>query len=236
MRYPIMALDLVVLGILLFSALVAFMRGFIREVLTICGLIGAAIASLYGGPQFAPVTKGWMVDPDAEKPQKLFNLIPYDMVATALAYLIVFVVVLIALNVLAYYISKAARAAGLGPIDRSLGVVFGLLRGVLLIGLLYLPAHIMFTTEQKQDWFGDSKTLPYVTYTAELMQALLPGAEVTDKFKTAKGGEDNSAFDPLKDFSDKKTATPEKADEPAKTDDAKTTDTATSPKSTRYND
>ncbi len=190
-----MALDLVVLGILLFSALVAFMRGFIREVLTICGLIGAAIASLYGGPAFSATTKSWIVDENAEKPQKLFDLVPYDMLATALAYLLVFVFVLVALNVAAHYISKAARAAGLGPVDRSLGVVFGLGRGVLLIGLLYLPLHVILSDEQKEEWFGNAKTLPYVVYTAELMQALLPDSDIVSIARAEDGK--GESFDPL---------------------------------------
>ena len=80
-----MILDLVVIGILLLSALVAFWRGFVREVLTIISLLGAALATYMFGPKMVPVAQGWIVDPDAKDPQVLFGLIPYEMVGTALA-------------------------------------------------------------------------------------------------------------------------------------------------------
>lgn len=173
-----MVFDIIVLCIVFCSAIVAFIRGFVREVLTILGLLGAALSALFFGPKMVPVTTGWLVDPAAEAPQKLFNIVPYHMLATVSAYVLVFVVVLVALSVLSHYAAKMVHSMGLGPVDRSLGVAFGLARGVFLIGIIYLPLHIILSDEQRNEWFGSAKTLPYVTYTAEFMQALLPGKHV----------------------------------------------------------
>lgn len=193
-----MTLDLVVLAIVFLSALVAFFRGLIKEVLTIFGLVGAALSTIWFGPVFGGLTASWF---PAEG--KMFDLIPWKFVALGTAYILVFVLVLAALSVLAHYASKLVRAAGLGPIDRSLGVVFGLARGVILVGLLYLPFHIILTDEQKQQYFGNAKTYSGVTYVAELMQALLPTQDEVKGAKDKLSSKDepikqNESFDPLK--------------------------------------
>lgn len=172
-----MVLDLVVLGILLLSALVAFWRGFVREVLTIFSLGGASILTLMWGPKVTPYFSEWLIDPNAEEPQKLFDLVPYDMVAPAAAFATVFIVTLILLSLAAHLISRGVHIAGLGPIDRSLGVVFGLLRGAIIIGLLSLVVNFVLSEERRETLFEDSQTYPYVAYMAELMEALLPNED-----------------------------------------------------------
>lgn len=176
-----MVLDLVVIGILFVSAALAFMRGFVREILTIGGLIGAALATWMFGPSLTPTVQGWIVDPNATQPQQLFGLIPYEMLAPVIAFAIVFGVVLVGLSIVTHMISKGVHSVGLGPADRSLGVVFGLARGVILIGLMMLVLNFVFSDKQREQYFGDSKTYPYASYTADLMHALLPGRDVVDK-------------------------------------------------------
>jgi len=176
-----MVLDLIVFGILLASAVVAFMRGFVREVLTIGSLGGAAAGALVFGPAVSPIVHGWLVDPAATQPQQLFGLIPYEMLAPVIAYAIVFVVVLILLTIVTHMISKGVHSVGLGPVDRTLGVVFGLVRGVVLIGLMSLVMNFVLSQSQRQEFFGQSKTYPYINYLADLTNALLPGRDVLDK-------------------------------------------------------
>jgi membrane protein required for colicin V production len=185
-----MILDLVVLGILFVSAAVAFMRGFVREVLTIGSLAGAAIATLAFGSSLTPTVRGWIVDPSIEAPQLLFNLVPYEMVAPVVSYGIVFVLTLIVLTIITHLISKGVHAAGLGPVDRSLGVVFGLVRGVIVIGLISLVMNFVLNDTQRETFFADSKVYPYVSSLADLTQALLPGRDVLGKKDHAKAIED----------------------------------------------
>lgn len=176
-----MILDLIVIGILFVSALVAFWRGFVREVLTIFSLIGAAGATYLFGPDMAKVTKGWLVDENAEEKQRLFDLIPYDVIGTALGFGLVFMGVLLGLTFVAHWISRGIHAVGLGPVDRSLGVVFGLVRGVVLVALMSVVLHFIVSEAKREDLFADSKTYPYVSYMADLGAAFLPGKDAIAK-------------------------------------------------------
>lgn len=191
-----MILDLVVIGILLVSALVAFWRGFVREVLTIISLVGAAAATFMFGPKMVPIAQGWLVDPDAKEPQQLFGLIPYDMVGTALGFGLVFGVVLVALTLASHLFSRAVHYVGLGPVDRSLGVVFGLVRGVVVLGLLSVVLNFAVAEEKRGEYFADSKTYPYVSYLADLTSAMMPGKDPLDRDKLKADLLDKSPVEP----------------------------------------
>lgn len=194
-----MILDIVVAVILFLSMLVAWFRGFIREVLTICSLAGAAVAALYGSPHIIPhMTKLILKDREGEDAY-LFGMIPLEFIAIGLSYLLAFVVVFIILSLMTHMLSKAAKEAGLGALDRSLGVLFGMLRAIILIGLLFIPFNVMMEDAEKKEWFGDSITLPYVDYTARLMRAAIPNP-MADKDKDAAESEKADADPAKRDF------------------------------------
>lgn len=176
-----MILDLIVIGILLVSALVAFWRGFVREVLTIFSLIGAAGATYMFGPDVAQTTKGWLVDADAPEKQRLFDLIPYDVIGMGIGFVLVFMGVLLAFTFIAHWFSRGLHAVGLGPVDRSLGVVFGLVRGVVLVALMSVVLHFIVSEGKREDYFADSKTYPYIAYMADLGEAMMPGKDAVSK-------------------------------------------------------
>lgn len=172
-----MIIDIIVLAVLFISALIAFLRGFIRETLTIVGVVGATAAAFAGGPILAPLIRSWLgVTPGSTK--KLFDVLPYPLVADILAYGGTFVIVLITLSILSHFISEGAKKIGLGPVDRTFGVIFGLVRGVVLIGLLYLPVYLLVDQSQKERWFADSNTHFYMEKTAAWMAQYLPNSAV----------------------------------------------------------
>ena len=166
-------LDLVVVLILLVSAGVSFFRGIIKETLTIFGFAGGFLAAFFAGGTVSDFVKT-QFNLTGENVGKLFGMIPYDMVATIASYGGIFVVVFLSLQLLSHFISSAARAVGLGPVDRTLGVFFGLARGVLLLGILYLPFHLILPDENKETWFGKSQTHTYLEATANWLSGFLP--------------------------------------------------------------
>lgn len=176
-----MIIDIIVIAALLVSAVIAYLRGFIREVLTIIGVIGGLIAAVYGAPLLKPLFRDWLGVGEgrdaAEKAEKLFDLIPYSTVADALAYGTIFILVVIVLSLLSHWLSGAAKEHGLGPVDRTLGAMFGLVRGLLLLALLYLPVHLLADKETKESWFRDSVTHFYIEWTADEIAAMLPDSE-----------------------------------------------------------
>lgn len=208
-----MALDILVLIIIGLSMIVAFFRGFIREVLTIAGLVGASFAALKFGDNLVPTISGWLSDPVSEESGKIFDLIPVSMAALVLGYLFVFVVVMIVLSIATHYIAKGAQSIGLGVLDRSLGILFGFVRGAVLIGLLYLPFHHLLGEEEKQRWFSSAKSYVYVEYAARLMQAFIPSVDEdeTKQILQAQEIEEKikNAIDDAKDNNEEPPAMPE---------------------------
>ena len=175
-----MIIDIVVALVVLSSALISFMRGFIREVLTIAGVVGGILAAVFLGPSLAPTVRVWFgvgEGGDPEDAKKLFDIIPYEVVADVTTYGAIFIAVVIVLSVLSHFISGAAKAVGLGPVDRSLGAIFGVARGLVLLGLFYLPFHMMMPEKRKDEFFKDSQTHYFIEKISAAMEAYLPESE-----------------------------------------------------------
>ncbi len=169
-----MIIDISVLVILLISAGIAFMRGFIREILTIAGVVGGLAAAYFGGPLLKPVTRGWFGVEEGIVPERLFGILPYDVLADGLSYGLIFIVVVGILSFISHSLAEWAKKIGLGAIDRSFGFLFGLIRGILLLGLLYLPIHLFVDAEAKENWFEGTKSHFYLESVASAMASYLP--------------------------------------------------------------
>jgi membrane protein required for colicin V production len=177
-----MIIDIAVAIVLLISAGISFLRGLIREIFTIAGVVGGALAAIFFGPSLAGIFRSWFGIVEGEPPEKLFDLIPMNFVADGLAYAAIFIAFVIIISVFSQFFSAAIKAAGLGPIDRTLGVIFGLLRGVLLMALLYLPFHLLMDEQSKTKYFAESKTHIYIEKSAGFIAKYLPSSkDVEDK-------------------------------------------------------
>lgn len=172
-----MIIDIIVLVVLFISSVIAFLRGFIREVLTIAGVVGGLAAAYFIGPSFAPVMRGWFGVEEGIEPERLFGILPYNILADGLAYAVIFVVMVGALSVISHMMAETARNLGLGAIDRTLGVIFGLVRGILLLSILYLPVHLMLDQKTTDEFFAESRTHVYIEKTAIWLSDFLPAGE-----------------------------------------------------------
>ncbi len=205
--------DLGVVLILLISAGVSFFRGFIREVLTIVGVIGGALAALMFGKHLIPTTRGWFGIVEGTDPGKFMDMIPKEIAADFSAYALIFITVFIVLQLASHFFSMVIAAIGLGPVDRTLGVIFGLARGLLFVGIMYMLVLFFGIMDMKapgeqektyrEKYFSSSKTLFYVEGTANWLRGFLPNSpeeakeSTSDKLKAIgvldSGKEDNSA-------------------------------------------
>lgn len=169
---PINATDLVVIAVLVISGLLAFARGFIREVLSIGAWVGAAAATIYGFPLVKPFVSDY---------------IPNELFANVVTGVVIFVVTLGALAALSHMLSRNVRDSALGAVDRSLGLLFGLVRGAVLVSVAWLIFAFLTTPEDRPDWITEARTLPLVTAGAQMLAGLLPddaierGAEMVDE-------------------------------------------------------
>ncbi|APH58781.1 CvpA family protein [Granulibacter bethesdensis] len=139
--------DLTVLAVLAVSAMLAFTRGFVREALGIGAWVGAAWIA---ARSFTSVT-----------PQ-IRNLIPDHALADPAAFAIVFVVALIVLSVVASMIGKLVRGSVLGGLDRTLGLVFGIVRGFALMLCAYIAAGLLIPVQNWPEPVLKARALPYI--------------------------------------------------------------------------
>jgi membrane protein required for colicin V production len=125
--------DLVVVAVLAVSGLLAFMRGFVRELLGLAAWIGAIAAAVRGLPLLRPRLAEWMhaspwIDP--------------------VGFVAIFLVSLIILLLVARVIGRMVRDSPLGGLDRTLGLVFGLVRGAALVIIAYIGVGMVVPVNQ----------------------------------------------------------------------------------------
>jgi membrane protein required for colicin V production len=151
--------DILVLVVIAASAMLAFMRGLVREVMGIGAWVGAAIVALWGGPELQPRMLEWTGKPDFAAP---------------LAYAAVFVGALILLSIVAGMIGGVVRGSMLGGIDRTLGVLFGLVRGTALVVVAYIAGGLLVTPDRWPDPVLHARSLPYAYQGAAWLVGQLP--------------------------------------------------------------
>ena len=155
---PINGLDLAVGIVLLISALLAFMRGFVHEVLSVAAWVGAVLAAVHGLPFARPFAR---------------SIISIDWAADSAAAVLIFLVVLLALSIITNAVARSIQKSALNNLDRSLGFVFGLARALVILGVGLIIADWLTATE-RPIWMRHAKTLPIIELTADGLKAILP--------------------------------------------------------------
>ena len=152
------AFDYAVLGTLALSLLLGGWRGFVSELLALAAWVLAFLAARQGGPLLAPL---------------LVKLIAEPMLRSVTAFILIFIGVLVVVSLLRMVLRELLKAVGLGLLDRMLGAVFGILRGVVLVlagvlvgGLSSLP---------KNDWWQDAVLSPPLETAVLALRPWLPG-------------------------------------------------------------
>ncbi len=155
---PFSVLDLVVIGIVLISALLAAVRGFTREVLAIVAWVVAAAAAWYLHPAALPLAQQY---------------ISSGTVALVAAIGGIFVITLIIVSIITVQISDLILDSRIGAIDRTLGLVFGAARGFLIcvIGWAFLG---WLLQGKEPEWATASRTRPAMENTRDSIIAMLP--------------------------------------------------------------
>ncbi len=152
-------LDLGLIAIILISALLAMLRGFTREILAIASWGAAALAAIYFHPLVLPYVKPY---------------VNKDVVAIALSAAIVFFVVLILVSLITVKISDAILDSKVGPLDRSLGFVFGAVRGLLLCVIAFVFFTWLVPEHSQPQWVKDARMKPLLVSTGKELMAMLP--------------------------------------------------------------
>ncbi len=122
--------DAVVAAIILISAILAYGRGFVREVLAIAGWVAAAVVAFIFAPQAEPLIQQIPV-----LDKFLGDSCELSIIA---AFGGVFAVALIVMSIFTPLFAGAVQRSALGGIDQGLGFLFGVLRGILLVAVAFV--------------------------------------------------------------------------------------------------
>ena len=151
--------DLVVLAVLTVSSLLAFMRGFVREVLGLGAWVGAVAAAFWALPYARPRFQEW------------FGASQW---IDALAFAVVLLATLIVLMVIARWIGALVRESPLGGLDHTLGLVFGLIRGAALVILAYIATGMVVPLERWPEPVLEARSLYFAYQGAVWVRDRLP--------------------------------------------------------------
>jgi membrane protein required for colicin V production len=153
------AFDLIVIGIVGLSTVFAFWRGLIRVMMSLVALVAAVVAAI----QFSPSAAN-MLPVLSDNPTTRYLA----------AFALIFIVVALIGALLGWALSRAIRAIGLGFVDRLLGAVFGVARGVLIVVIAVLLAGL--TTLPRQEWWQNALFAPPLVIAALSLRPWLPQA------------------------------------------------------------
>jgi membrane protein required for colicin V production len=157
---PITLLDGILVVIMLISALLAMIRGFVREVLSIAAWIAAAVAAFFLYDDILPFVQ---------------EHIAHRQIATAAAAGGVFLLTLMIVSFITMRISDFVLDSRIGALDRTLGFVFGAARGLLLVvvGMLFFNWFMPDETTQPT-WVANAKSKPLLNAVGGRLMAALP--------------------------------------------------------------
>src|SRR5437868_5072521 len=156
---PITLLDLIRLVVMLISALLAMVRGFIREVLSIASWAAATILTLYAYPKLKPVVLQYFSN---------------DIVASAITVGGVFLGTLLIVSVVTIKISDTILDSRVGALDRTLGFLFGLARGLVIVVVAYIFFDWLVPARSQPDWVKNAKSLVVLKKTGDTLISMLP--------------------------------------------------------------
>jgi membrane protein required for colicin V production len=148
--------DVLILLVLLGSTLIGLLRGFVREAVSLAFWIVAVWAAWKFGPTVEPHLGGLLADP---------------RIAPWVGRFVILMLVLLIGWVIGMLLSYFTRSMGLGPLDRAIGLLFGILRGMVLVGLMIIGGELLHLNQE--DWWGRSKLVPYGETVGDWLRAMV---------------------------------------------------------------
>ena len=150
-------IDIIIAVALTISIIIGFVRGFVKESISIATLVIAIWAALYFGPSVGNVSDSWL---RAEELQMWFGR------------MLVFGVVLAIGGLLGWGVSKLVRLSVLSGLDRMLGSLFGVVRGILLTAVFVIGGQ--FAGFDNDEWWLKSRLLPHFEVVADWIKVMAP--------------------------------------------------------------
>ena len=168
---PITLLDILLLVVMLISGLLAMIRGFMREVLSIAAWGLAALATLYGYSRILPTVKTYVSS---------------DLIAAGVTIVGVFLITLLVISIITVRISDMILDSRVGALDRTMGFLFGLGRGLIIMVVAFLFFAWLVPDRSQPEWVKSAKSKVVLQSTGEWLMSMLPEDPETTILKRLK--------------------------------------------------
>jgi membrane protein required for colicin V production len=166
-------LDIILLGVMLVSGLLAMIRGFMREVLSIASWVAAAGVTVYFFKRLMPVA------------EQYFN---NQYVAMGIVIAVLFFGTLMIVAVITIKISDAILDSRIGALDRTLGFLFGLARGFLIVVVAFAFFDWLVLPKAQPKWMTEARSLTMLQNTKDWLISVSPDLEALwQKYGKKKG-------------------------------------------------
>jgi membrane protein required for colicin V production len=156
---PITLLDIILLLVMLVSGLLAMIRGFMREILSIGSWGVAAIVTLYSYPRVLPLAKQYFAS---------------DSVAAAVSAGGIFLGTLLIVSIITARLSDMVLDSRVGALDRTLGFLFGLARGLVIVVVAFLFFAWLVPDRSQPEWVRSAKSKLVLQNTGQWLMSMLP--------------------------------------------------------------
>jgi membrane protein required for colicin V production len=172
---PVTVLDVIVIVVVLISAVLAMVRGFVREVLSVASWVAAAAAAYFFYKPVIPLLEPYIAS---------------KTVQTIVAAGSIFFIALIVASYITMKISDFVIDSRIGAVDRAFGFIFGAVRGILLLVIALL--FFNWLVPSPPAWVSEARSKPMLDDIGERIMAALPEdaeAAILSKIRGASGGE-----------------------------------------------
>ena len=164
--------DFIAILIILVSCVVGFIRGAAREVIAVVAFVAAVAVAVLALHFSGPIAR---------------RAIHPNVLANSVAILVVFILAYILLKVLGSGLARRVQnTEALGGVDRMVGLAFGLVRALVVLGVFYLAFNAATPAERVPPWIKDAKLYPLAAASDHVLMALAPeGSAVAGKVAPA---------------------------------------------------
>lgn len=179
--------DGVVGGVIVISAILAYARGFIREVMSIAGWVAAAVVAFIFAPNALPLISEIPVLGDFIGESRELGILA--------AFAIVFVVALVVVSIFTPLFSTVVQRSALGGLDAGLGFLFGVARGVLLV-VVALIAYDRIVGDEPIPAISESRSAAVFANMQSKIEAQIPTdvpGWILERYETLIDGSDEVA-------------------------------------------